>query len=79
MEMNKKHYYVIVEQENGKNYAFTETIRESENLLSVLFKRHPKATSINAFSTIKCAEEIAIAWNEDFKRNGTYMFDKIGF
>ena len=66
----KKYYYVINETENGKNYAFALTVNDSNNLLSI-FRQYKHATIIHPCESRTKAEEIAEAWNGDFKANGT--------
>lgn len=72
----KNYYFAVTVTEDGKNCAYVIKASESENLLCV-FQRVKNATAINLFPTKKKAAEIADYWNECFKNNGTYIFDKI--
>ena len=51
-------YYVISEQIEGKNYAYAETIKGTENLVSHI-KRLENVICVNAVKTRKEAEHIA--------------------
>lgn len=53
--------------------AFVWSASESDNLVSVLEHIGGLKTA-NLCPTKKRAKEIADAWNESFKRNGTYAF-----
>lgn len=69
----KKIYMVISETENGKYYAFVETIKTGENLKP--FINRYNANIFHLCETRKQAEEIAVRWNAVYKTNGTYLFD----
>ena len=69
----KKIYMVIPETENGKYYAFAETIKTGENLKP--FINRYNANIFHLCETRKQAEEIAVRWNAAYKANGTYLFD----
>ena len=66
-------YYVINVKENGKYYAYAEKMSKSDNLVSFV-ERHKTADVIMPVKTFKYAKEIAAAWNEAYKKNGTSMF-----
>ncbi len=70
MKAIKKHYFVFSQCVDGERFAFAETIRESENILA--FAARHNADYCMACSSRAEAEKIAIAWNESYKRNGTY-------
>jgi hypothetical protein len=70
----KKIYIVFNITENGKNYAFVDTIRAGENLL-VHIERHKNCNICHLCETRKQAEFLAIHWNACYKANGTYLFD----
>jgi hypothetical protein len=70
MKVIKSHYFVFSQCVDGERFAFAETIRESENILA--FVARYNADYCMACSSRTEAEKIAIAWNESYKRNGTY-------
>lgn len=70
----KKIYIAISITENGKHYAFAETIRTGENLLNH-FERYKNADVFHLCETRKEAEETVIRWNAVYKANGCYLFD----
>lgn len=67
-------WYVLIRTENGKHYAHAFRLRQNQNIASFVHD-YPNITHMNACPTMKYAKEIAQAWNESFKKNGTYMFD----
>ena len=66
-------WMVIDTEENGKSYAFAHRWLNANNLLSV-HQQFPTARTIMICDTKKHAMEIAKAWREAAKANGTYMF-----
>lgn len=70
----KNIYFVVVEEENGKHFAFADAIRTNENAKHSRYFLDPKYTCIEFCESRKKAEEIALAWNESYKKNGTYLF-----
>lgn len=71
----KRIYIAISITENGKQYAFAETIRTGENLLTYT-KRHKNAVIFHLCESRIQAEETALRWNATYKANGVYMFDE---
>ena len=71
---NNNFYYVIVNTENGKNYAHAQKVSGKLNLLSVL-QAFKNASVVHQCKTLKSACELAGFWNECYKKNNTYMFD----
>ena len=68
----KKIFVVFSMEQGGKYYAFADTIRTGENILSHC-KRYP--TNIcHLCESRKQAEGIAAAWNNSYKENGTNLF-----
>ena len=64
-----------IEDENGKYYAFADTIKTGQNLRNFIGKfRGEKVCHL--CESRKQADELAIAWNETFKENGAYAFAK---
>lgn len=68
----KKYYYVISIQESSKNYAFADTVKDTENL--VPFIERYRAKSITPCKSRTEAEKLALFWNECYKNNGTYLY-----
>ena len=58
---------------DGKLYASASPFSTSENLSWQFDPAHGTVTA-NICETKKKAEEIARAWNESFKKNGTYAY-----
>ena len=71
--MNKNVFMVVSVSENGKNYAYALRFGANNNLVSVL-SRIANLASANICDTWTAAKEIASAWNETYKANGTYLF-----
>ena len=65
-------YYVVVEKENGKYFAYAERVHGS-NCIKHYFSAD-NIENVMPTATFKGAKEIAEYWNECYKRNGTYMF-----
>lgn len=55
-------------------YAYAVRCSESDNLKAVL-ERVGGLVYANVYQTRKRAEEVVKAWNEQYKANGTYLFD----
>ena len=70
--MTKTLYIVVDIAENGKSYAYVIKTSASNNLVSAL--NIPGIRSANVCDTKKQAYEIAEAWNETAKQNGSYLF-----
>ena len=73
----KKIYVVIQARDNGKYYAFAESIRVGENLKPFIDRYN--ADIFHLCESRKQAEEIAIRWNATYKANNTYLFDHPSF
>lgn len=72
--MEKSTYYVFsCRTEDGKLYAYADTIQNSENLVSI-FARIPGLLTANACDTRRKADEIALCWNRSYRDNGNYAF-----
>lgn len=65
-------FVVFVKELDGKNYAVADTIRTGENLVPHI-KRH-NSKICHLCESRKQAEELAVAWNESYKANGTSLF-----
>jgi len=68
--------YTITKEVNGKKYYYsdTERISASDNLLSKLSSLPQGLMHANIYVTKKGAKYCADYWNDQYKRNGTYMF-----
>lgn len=69
----KYFYYVIDIGTNGKRYAETVRIAQCNNLKRA-FEGFGNVEYIYPCASKKEAEAIAEAWNEFYKRNGTYGY-----
>lgn len=66
-------FVVIVQNtDNGKYYACPDTIKTGENLKAI-FNRY-NTDCVHLCESRKQAEALAIQWNEDFKKNGTFGY-----
>lgn len=72
--MPKKIHLVFSETENGKHFAHSESICVGENLKNYI-ERYPKAQIIHICENGAQAAKTAAMWNEDYRRNGTYLFE----
>ena len=70
----KKIHLIFVDEQNGKFFAFPEAIRTGNNL-KCFIERWPSAGIIHICENATEARTLAAAWNECFKKNGTYLFD----
>lgn len=66
-------WMVIEVEENGKSYAWAHRWLNANNLRDI-HEMFPNARSIMISDTKKRAKEIANAWNDSARANGTYMF-----
>lgn len=70
----KNIYIVIQQEENGKYYAFADSIRTGENLKPFIERYNSKI--FHLCENRKQAEETAARWNAVYKLNKNYMFDE---
>lgn len=70
----KRFYIAVTEKCEGGNYAYWISVTENDNVLTKL--NNPRIIFGNIFNTHKRAAEVAAAWNESYKANGTYLFDR---
>ena len=70
----KYFYFACSAVENEKNYAYTLKISQFDNIFNML--NNLKLSYANACFTKKQAEKIVETWNENYKKNGTFLFDK---
>ena len=69
----KKIFVVFCVEEKNKRYAYADTIKTGENLVYHINRAH--CTICHVCETRKQADELANRWNEDYKANGTYIFN----
>ena len=69
----KKIFLACTVEENGKYYSFVETIKTGENLVCHM-QRRKGLTTFHLCETRSQADKIVIAWNNQYKENGNYMF-----
>lgn len=65
-------FVVVVTAENGKYFAFADTIATGNNLIAIL-KRYNADICHLCESRIE-AEKLARKWNEAYRQNGTNLF-----
>jgi hypothetical protein len=68
----KKIYVVISVIENGKRYAFADTLRTGENLLTNIGRY--KTDTCHLCNTRREAEQLAISWNKIYLEEGTHLY-----
>jgi len=74
-----KYFWIAaIVQENGRHYAFAFRVSENDNLKCRL-DGIQNLSSANIMPTKKAARDLVTFWNDGFKANGTYLFDKPGF
>lgn len=71
--MNKNVFMAVSVSENGKMYAWALRFAACNNVVDVL-SRIANISTANVCDTWTAAKEIANAWNETYKANGTYLF-----
>lgn len=70
-----KSYMAVSAEEHNLYYAYVIPITELNNIKCVLDSIKGLQCA-NIFSTKKKAAAIAEMWNQSYKINGTYLFDK---
>lgn len=71
----KRTYIAAQAQENGRLYAYTIPVTESNNVLSVL-AAHKNLIAANVCETKRRAVELVTVWNNTAKQNGRFLFDE---
>lgn len=66
-------FLLINEEKDGKFCACAKKVSASLNLLAYI-NMYKDICTLNVCQTWKEATETAAAWNETYKRNGTYMY-----
>jgi len=67
----KRIFVVFSQEQNGKYFAVADTIRTGENLIA--YCRRYNSNICHLCESRKQAEQIALEWNESYKRNGTNL------
>lgn len=67
----KKIFVVLSQELNGKYFAVPDTIPVGENLIAYI-KRY-NSNICHLCESRKQAEDIANAWNESYRQNGTAL------
>lgn len=70
----KKIFVVYCITDGGKHAAFADTIRTGENLFYHV-NRYKGADICHLCESRKQADGIAVAWNQSYKANGTYLYN----
>lgn len=65
-------FVVFSIEQGGKLYAVADAIRTGQNLTAYLQRYNSSVCHL--CESRKEAEEIAMDWNESYKRNGTSLF-----
>lgn len=73
--MKKYYLAVTVEEKPNLYYSYVVDAPQNNNLCSVL-ERIPGLKCANIYGTRKQAKEITDFWNDCYKVNGTYLFQK---
>lgn len=68
-------FVVFAQEQNGKYFAVADTIRTGQNLTAYIYIYIQRYNSkiCHLCESRKQAEEIAAAWNESYKANGTNL------
>lgn len=69
----KKIFVVFAVEENGKYYAYADTIKTNENLIYHINRAN--CIVCHLCETRKQADIVAKRWNEEYRANGTYIID----
>lgn len=67
----KKIFVVIVQEQNGKFFAYADTIKTGENLIPFITRHKTKICHL--CESRKEADTLAYEWNNDYKANGTNL------
>ena len=73
--MKKYYLAVTVEDKPDLYYSYVVEALQNNNLCSAL-ERIPGLKCAHIYGTRKQAKEIADFWNDCYKANGTYLFQK---
>lgn len=71
--MEKYSYLVIDTEQGGKCAAYVQRIANCNNLIG--FLSVPGVVSVNIADTKKDAEKIARFWNDEYKRQGRFLYE----
>lgn len=73
--MEKRTWYVIQHEKDGKCWAVALFLLNYINLASIIRGCNCTIISMNACDSKKEAERIATAWNYQYKQKGVYKWD----
>lgn len=68
----KKVFVVLCIEQDGKLYAMADTICVGENILA--YCRRFNLRACHLCESRRKAENLALSWNESYKRNGTNLY-----
>lgn len=69
--MKYTHSYVaVIRERDGKHFAFADTIRSGQNILDII--EGYKAKVVHLCNSRMEAENLALEWNDAYKKNGSY-------
>jgi len=74
MYLPKNNYVVITQTIEEYHLSFADKIPGSYDLYHAL-QRYKNISGATMCTTWKAAQELATRWNEDYKNNGSYIFD----
>lgn len=69
----KKHYIVVTVEKSGKFYSYVLPVSENVNLIAAL--KINGIINATTCGTRERAADIVNAWNDSYKRNGSFLFD----
>ena len=71
---NKNYYAAMIISDGKKNYPIMQKFDKFDNIAHFFQGRHDIVVA-NILPTKKDAAAVVMRWREDFRNNGTYMFD----
>lgn len=71
---NKNYYAAMIISDGEKNYPIMQKFDKFDNIAH-FFQKRRDIIAANILPTKKEAAAVVMRWREDFKKNGSYMFD----
>lgn len=71
---NKNYYAAMIISDGTKNYPIMQKFDKFDNIAH-FFQGRRDIVAANILPTKKEAAAVVMRWREDFKKNGSYMFD----
>lgn len=71
---NKNYYAAMIISDGEKNYPTMQKFDKFDNIAH-FFQGRRDIVAANILPTKKEAAAVVMRWREDFRKNGTYMFD----